>query len=172
MKQALVILAACAGLAACGGDGGGSSGASENSAAASTQTDDRKASSSRPRGLKISLMNTPEGKILTTARGQVLYLFTKEKSRRSRCYGACAAAWPPAFTRGKPRAGKGVDPDLLGTTKRRDGKRIATYNGHPLYAYAHEQRRQVLCQAIEEFGGIWYVVAPDGDAILERFSVS
>jgi hypothetical protein len=76
------------------------------------------------------------------------------------------------LTEGKPRAGEGVDADLLGTTKRRGGGRIATYGGHPLYYYAHEERRQVLCQAIVEFGGTWYVVNPGGDAILERFSVS
>jgi predicted lipoprotein with Yx(FWY)xxD motif len=117
-------------------------------------------------------MNTPEGRVLVNAHGQVLYLFTREKSSRSRCYGECAAAWPPAYSRARPRAGKGVDASLLGTIRRRDGRRIATYNGHPLYYYAHERRRQVLCQAVVEFGGTWYVVSPGGDAILKRFSVT
>ena len=65
-----------------------------------------------------------------------------------------------------------MDASLLGTTRRREGRRIATYNGQPLYSYAHERPRQVLCQAIVEFGGTWYVVSPGGDAILKRFSVT
>jgi predicted lipoprotein with Yx(FWY)xxD motif len=169
VKQALVIVAACAGLAACGGDDEVSKDASRAPAeAASTQT----AAGSRQRGVRIELMNTPKGRILVNANGQVIYLFTKEKSDRSRCYRACAQAWPPVLTKGKPRAGEGIDARLLGTTKRRGGGRIATYDDHPLYYYAHEKRRQVLCQGIAEFGGTWYVVAPSGDAILERFSVS
>jgi predicted lipoprotein with Yx(FWY)xxD motif len=169
---ALVFTAAGCG----GGDSGEASGGADAAAstAAASGTSEREASTTRKRrrGLRIKLLDTPQGKILTGPRGQVLYLFTRERSRRSRCYGACAAAWPPAFTKGRPRAGEGVDSELLGTTRRRDGRRIATYNGHPLYYYAHERPRQVLCQAIEEFGGTWYVVAPSGDAILERFSVS
>ena len=32
-----------------------------------------------------------------------------------------------------PRAGKGAKQNLLGTTKRRSGRRQVTYAGHPLY---------------------------------------
>jgi predicted lipoprotein with Yx(FWY)xxD motif len=168
MKRAIALMAACAGLAACGGDSGDGSmddGAAAPAESASTQP-------ARSKGVQIKLMNTPEGKILVNRKGQVIYLFTKEKSDRSRCYGACARAWPPVLTKGKPRAGAGVDADLLGSVKRRGGGRIATYNGHPLYYYAHEEPRQVLCQKIVEFGGTWLVVAPSGDAIQDRFSVS
>jgi predicted lipoprotein with Yx(FWY)xxD motif len=186
MLRASTALAVCASLAlapaACGGDDGGSGDGSAAADTTATETtagatanaaeDDQATSSRRRRGVRIKLMNSPRGKILVGPTGQVIYLFTKEAGDRSRCYGACARAWPPVLTKGKPRAGQGVDSSLLGTTKRRGGGRIATYNGHPLYYYAHEERRQVLCQAIEEFGGTWYVVAPGGDAITERFSVS
>ena len=41
-----------------------------------------------------------------------------------------------------------------------------TYNGHPLYYYVDENEPDlVLCQAVEEFGGIWYVMNGRGDAI-------
>jgi predicted lipoprotein with Yx(FWY)xxD motif len=41
-----------------------------------------------------------------------------------------------------------------------------TYVGHPLYYYVGDRRPgQVLCQAVAEFGGTWYVVAPNGQAI-------
>ena len=44
-------------------------------------------------------------------------------ARPSTCYGACARAWPVYY---KPRAilaGHGVDPHLIGTVKRSDGRR-------------------------------------------------
>ena len=53
-------------------------------------------------------------------------------------------------------------PGLLGTTTRADGTTQVTYAGHPLYFYAHEGKRQVLCHNIEEYGGLWLVVQPDG----------
>ena len=37
-----------------------------------------------------------------------------------------------------------------------------TYAGHPLYFYAHEGKYRVLCHNVEEFGGTWLVVQPDG----------
>ena len=52
------------------------------------------------------------------------------------------------------------------TTRRRQsqrhGTRQVTYGGHPLYFYAHEGKYQVLCHDVEEFGGTWLVVRPDG----------
>jgi predicted lipoprotein with Yx(FWY)xxD motif len=55
---------------------------------------------------------------------------------------------------------------LLGVTRRNDGRLQVTYAGHPLYYYVGDKRPgQVLCQAVTEFGGTWYVVAPDGRAI-------
>ena len=57
---------------------------------------------------------------------------------------------------------RGARPSLLGTTVRRDGSRQVTYAGHPLYSYAHEGKYQVLCHDVEEYGGVWLVVRPDG----------
>ncbi|HZL04367.1 MAG TPA: hypothetical protein VFE45_02920, partial [Coriobacteriia bacterium] len=41
-------------------------------------------------------------------RRQAIYIFQRDRHKRSRCYGACAEAWPPVFTRGEPIAGRGV----------------------------------------------------------------
>ena len=54
---------------------------------------------------------------------------------------------------------------LLGTIQRDDGSTQLTYNGHPLYFYAHEGKGEVLCHNVEEFGGLWLVVDPAGDAV-------
>jgi predicted lipoprotein with Yx(FWY)xxD motif len=55
---------------------------------------------------------------------------------------------------------------LVATIRRTDGRLQVSYAGHPLYYYVGDHRpRQVLCQAVTEFGGSWYVVAPDGHLI-------
>jgi predicted lipoprotein with Yx(FWY)xxD motif len=116
-------------------------------------------------GTKVVLRDSQFGKILWDADRQAIYLFDTEGSTKPRCYGDCAKAWPPVYANGTPRLGRGLDPDLLGTTKRRNGRKQITYGGHPLYYYAHEGPGQVLCHDIEEFGGLWLVVKKSGKPV-------
>jgi predicted lipoprotein with Yx(FWY)xxD motif len=123
------------------------------------------AAKSRPT-TKLELAGSRYGKILVDGKGRTLYLFTREKTRKPRCFGSCAAAWPPLLVHGRPGAGDGLRPGLLGTTHRRDGHRQLTYRGHPLYRYAGDRRPgQIRCQAVFEYGGGWFVVSPQGTAI-------
>jgi predicted lipoprotein with Yx(FWY)xxD motif len=66
------------------------------------------------------------------------------------------------FSDGEPVAGDGVEDSLLGTTTRRDGKLQVTYDGQPLYYYAHEKPGEVRCHNVNLNGGFWWVVGPDG----------
>jgi predicted lipoprotein with Yx(FWY)xxD motif len=116
----------------------------------------------RPRGTRIKAIDSPYGSILGDRRGQAVYLFDKERSGESECYGDCARAWPPVLTKGRPVAGKGVRRRLLGTTRRRNGRRQVTYAGQPLYYYVDDAPGRVLCHDVLEFGGLWLVVQPDG----------
>jgi predicted lipoprotein with Yx(FWY)xxD motif len=50
-------------------------------------------------------------------------------------------------------------------TARRDGRRQVTYNGRPLYYYAHEGPGQVLCQNVDELGGLWLVMRGNGTLV-------
>ncbi len=105
------------------------------------------------------------GRILVSSGGRTLYLFTRDHER-SACSGACARAWPPYIQHGRATVGTGVTRRKLGTTRRHDGRRQLTYAGHPLYFYEGDRRpSDILCQAVPEFGGTWYVVAPGGRAI-------
>ena len=116
------------------------------------------------RGTRIIVADSQYGPMLYDRTGQAIYLFDLEKGKPApRCYEDCAVAWPPVLTEGPPVAVRGVRPGLLGTTQRRDGGEQVTYNGHPLYFYAHEGPYEVLCHDIDEFGGTWLVVRPDGD---------
>jgi predicted lipoprotein with Yx(FWY)xxD motif len=103
------------------------------------------------------------GKVLFDGRGYVLYGFTRDK-RASACYGACAKAWPPYFApKGRLTAGPGIKRPLLGTVKRKNGRRQVTYAGKPLYYYVGDTRPgQILCQDVFEYGGRWLIVRPSG----------
>jgi predicted lipoprotein with Yx(FWY)xxD motif len=74
--------------------------------------------------------------ILVTSRGLTLYVHTADSARRSRCYSHCATIWQPLQTSAAPVAGRGVKKKLLGTIRRRDGRRQVAYNHHPLYTDA------------------------------------
>ena len=103
------------------------------------------------------------GRILFDGRGFVLYAFTKDPRGRSVCTGACAKAWPPYIVRSAPQAGAGVRRNLLGTTRRADGRVQVAYNGRPLYYYVGDRAPgQILCQNVSEFGGLWLVARPNG----------
>jgi predicted lipoprotein with Yx(FWY)xxD motif len=65
--------------------------------------------------------------------------------------------------RGQVRAKRGIDPDLIDTVERRNGRRQVTYDGMPLYFYAHEGRNQVLCHDVDEFGGTWLALHGSGE---------
>jgi len=116
----------------------------------------------RRRGARIKAIDSQFGTILGDRRGQAVYLFDAEQTSRSECYGDCARAWPPVLTKGRPVAGKGVRRRLLGTTRRRGGRRQVTYDGRPLYYYVDDAPGRVLCHNVLEFGGLWLVVQPDG----------
>jgi predicted lipoprotein with Yx(FWY)xxD motif len=117
------------------------------------------------RGATVKVVSSQFGRVIADKRGEALYLFDRETSKRSRCYGACAVAWPPLLTTAKPRAGKGADATRLGTTRRRNGKLQVTYNGHPLYYYKDDEPGRILCHNVDEFGGLWLVVNPRGEAV-------
>jgi predicted lipoprotein with Yx(FWY)xxD motif len=119
----------------------------------------------RPRrrtGTRITLRDSEFGTMLFSPGRQAIYIFQNDPKGRTVCYGECAAAWPPVYTRGEPRAGKGVRASLLGTVRRRDGRRQVTYAGKPLYYYANEEPGEVRCHNVNLNGGLWWVVGPDG----------
>lgn len=113
-------------------------------------------------GTRITLAGSQYGKMLFNGRGQAIYLFAKEKTSRPECYGECEAAWPPVYTKGTPRAGPGIRADLLGTTKRSNGRLQVTYGGHPLYFYANEglgRSAATTCSSTAACGSSWALTA-------------
>lgn len=167
-RIALLALGATASIAAgCGDDGDSGGNAAAGSGDVMARADDAMkadAAATAKRGRVVKVVLSDYGRVIADKTGEAFYLFDKERDEKSRCYGECAEAWPPVLTKGKPRAGKGAKPRLLGTTKRRNGKLQVTYAGHPLYYYKDDSPGTILCHDVDEFGGLWLVVEPNGKA--------
>lgn len=169
MTRLLTLTSIVAGLAiaGCGGDDDDSDSASGGSDTATTAAETTTATAApapAATGTTVKLGDSQYGKVLFDDEDQAIYLFDKESGPKAECYGACAEAWPPVLTEGQPRAGAGVKAELLGTTKRDDGTTQVTFNGHPLYLYAHEGPNEVTCHDVEEFGGLWLAVNAAGNS--------
>jgi predicted lipoprotein with Yx(FWY)xxD motif len=148
-------------LAACGGDDDAA--APKKEPAAEKQPPAKKEPQAKRAGTTITLGDSEFGSMLFDSKDQAIYVFEKDPKGETVCYGECAAAWPPVFTKGEPKAADGVEASLLGTLERRDGKLQVTYAGKPLYFYAHEQAGEVKCHNVNLNGGFWWVVGPDGE---------
>lgn len=100
-----------------------------------------------------------QGIWLTNSAGRALYVYTKDKGSTSKCYGPCAAAWPPLLATGPVTiSGKYTVTADLGTTTRTDGSKQVTYGGHPLYYFAGDTAAgQTKGQGL---GGVWFLVGP------------
>ena len=106
------------------------------------------------------------GTFLVDGKGRALYLWEADHGATSACSGACAQAWPPLTATGTPKASGQVKSSLLGTTKRADGSREVTYDGHPLYYFEGDTTPgQTTGQGNDGFGAPWWVVSPAGKAI-------
>jgi len=114
------------------------------------------------------------GTVLVAGNGFTLYMFAPDKrSGVSTCYNACATAWPPLLLTGTgaPVYGSGVNPHLLGTTRRTDGTVQVTYDGWPLYLWVSDsQPGQATGQGINNNGGLWYVLNPAGQVVTRTAS--
>jgi predicted lipoprotein with Yx(FWY)xxD motif len=113
------------------------------------------------------------GTVLVDGQGFTLYMFVPDKqSGTSTCYGRCAQGWPPLLLPAgvtAPVAGPGVKSSLLGTTHRTDGTTQITYNKWPLYLWVTDsQPGEATGQGLDNLGGLWYVLSPDGQEITTK----
>jgi predicted lipoprotein with Yx(FWY)xxD motif len=98
--------------------------------------------------------------VLTNANGFTLYSFAPDTPASSKCYGSCAAYWPPVT--GTAAASPGL-PGTVGTLTRTGGARQLTYNGHPLYTYIGDSAPgQANGNNLNLNGGLWHEVRVSG----------
>ncbi|KIF73042.1 hypothetical protein QR77_01600 [Streptomyces sp. 150FB] len=167
-----------AAVTGCSGSGGRSA-SDEASARVDTATAPASASAAadtvvaKPSGPPNTIISKSGslGTILLDAKGRTLYVFDKDTSSKSMCTGACATQWPPSIVTAKPKAGKGVKSDMLSTSTRSDNKKQVTYNGHPLYTFAGDQKPgDTSGQGVNAFGAKWYVIGTNGKQITKSAS--
>jgi predicted lipoprotein with Yx(FWY)xxD motif len=116
------------------------------------------AGASAPATTATGLKTTTIGgtKILTNAKGFTLYSFAPDTPAISKCYGTCAAYWPPVT--GTAAAGSAL-PGRVSTIMRTDGSKQLTYNGHPLYTYVGDSAPgQASGNNLNLNGGLWHEI--------------
>ena len=115
----------------------------------------------------ISAHSTKLGKILVDPKGETIYAFSKDTRNKDVCASirGCIAVWPITAVNGKLKAGAGVNQSLLGTITVQ-GKKQATYAGHPLYGYVdNDGPADTDYVGISQSGGTWPAVSPTGKLI-------
>jgi predicted lipoprotein with Yx(FWY)xxD motif len=153
----LAVLAAVA--AGCGG--GGATAASSPPKTASGQA------------ATVGISNTGIGQVLVNSQGHTLYLFKGDQGTKSACTGACASAWPPLLVNGKPTLGNGVNASLVSTAARPEGTTQLTYNGHPAYLFAQDQKAgETNGQGVSAFGAAWFALNSAGNQVTAKPSSS
>jgi predicted lipoprotein with Yx(FWY)xxD motif len=148
----LAVAAAAAVLAACSSSGTSSAGGS-----GSTSTGSPAAAA----GGSLKTATIGGAKVLTNANGFTLYSFAPDTATTSNCNGTCAQNWPPV---NGPATASGVT-GTFGTIKRSDGSVQATFDGHPLYAFAGDTAPgQAKGNGLNAAGGLWHEVTTSGTA--------
>ena len=104
----------------------------------------------------IKLTDSQFGAILATRTRRALYVWDAEKDFKVECTESCAAVWPPLVVRSAaavPKKVAGIK-GMFGVVRRPEGTLQVTYDGRPVYTYAHEGPNEVRCDNVEG----WFVV--------------
>jgi predicted lipoprotein with Yx(FWY)xxD motif len=121
----------------------------------------------------LGISSTGIGRILVNSQGHTLYLFKADQGTKSACTGACAGAWPPLLVKGKPTLGTGLNGSLVHTATRPEGTTQLTYNGHPLYLFAQDQKAgETNGQGVSAFGAAWFALSSAGNQVSVKPSSS
>lgn len=101
------------------------------------------------------------GWFVADAGGFALYRYDKDTAKppKSTCDAECLKTWPPVLV-GDHTMTSGVDPTLVGSVARADGRKQVTLAGWPLYRYAGDKKAGDLTG--QGKGGTWFAVTPEG----------
>jgi predicted lipoprotein with Yx(FWY)xxD motif len=148
----LAVAVATAVLAACSSSGTSSTGGSNSTGTSSP-------AAATAGSLKTATIGGAT--VLTNAKGFTLYSFAPDTATTSNCNGTCAQNWPPVKG---PATASGVT-GTFGTIKRADGSVQATFDGHPLYAFAGDTAPgQAKGNGLNAAGGLWHEITTSGTA--------
>ncbi len=125
--------------------------------------------------VKVAYNKTLKKAIVVDGNGRTVYMWTADTDGTSYCTvdvgpPPCSKLWPPLISQGAPLAGKGIIASKLGTTTRKDGRVVVTYNRHPLYYFSgccgygpgDKKPGDVNGQRVFD---VWFVLSPKGTPI-------
>jgi len=148
LKFFLPALAASLALAACGGSSSSSSTQASTPATSATSASSGGATAGV---VKTASNSTLGATVLVNAQGMTLYHLSGEQGGKFICTSAaCVATWPPLLASSSAAPTGGVE--KLGTVKRPNGTTQVTYNGEPLYTFAHDKAGEANGQGIKDVG--------------------
>jgi predicted lipoprotein with Yx(FWY)xxD motif len=154
----LVLLLAACGSSATNTNAGAAYGGSGMSATPSSSAMNGAGSTSGmgTKTVTLTIKSTKIGKVLTDAKGDTLYWYSKDaKDGPSTCTASCLKEWP--MVTGKAVAAPGVKlAGKLGDVTDAGGAVQASYNGYPLYTYAGDMAPGDTAGNNE--GGVWHVI--------------
>jgi predicted lipoprotein with Yx(FWY)xxD motif len=108
------------------------------------------------------------GTVLVDGQGMTLYLFVPGKrSGRSTCYKLCAEGWPPFVSNWRDQSGRwsrrqGLPPRDYPPEGRDDSDHVQPVA--PIWV-GDSEPGQATGQGLNNLGGLWYVLSPNGKAI-------
>ena len=117
-----------------------------------------------PAATDLALADTSLGSVVVDGTGMTVYYFDKDTadSGVSACTGDCATNWPAVLTDSDTPVVDGVT-GTVGTIPSGDSKQV-TINGRPIYLFAGDKAAGDT--AGQGVGGIWWVVAANGDEVM------
>ncbi len=163
---ALLAVTGCGGSgnSSSSGEGGAYGGGGETSTQAAKSETGGGGAPAAGAGVVAVASAAKVGPVLVDSEGLTLYDFHKDKGGESACYGACEQGWPPLTTSGSPKAMKGAQASMLGTTERKDGTMQVTYAGHPLYTFVEDKKPgEANGNDVSAFGAQWYALKSNGE---------
>ncbi|GGP64571.1 hypothetical protein GCM10010185_41320 [Saccharothrix coeruleofusca] len=157
-------LAAFVLTSACGAGGLGATGSGNGAAGAGSGTttlQQQAEFSKEPHQMLSATESAQVGWFVADAGGFALYRYDKDTAKppKSNCDGECAKSWPPVLV-GEHTMTSGVDPTMVGSVTRADGKKQVTLAGWPLYRYTGDKKAGDLTG--QGKGGTWFAVTPEG----------
>lgn len=100
----------------------------------------------------VSTITLTDGRtIVTDAKQITLYTFDVDNGSESKCYNACAKAWPPLLV---PAGTDLADP--LAVTERTDGTLQVTIEGKPVYYFAGDEIPGDITG--DGLQGVWHII--------------
>jgi predicted lipoprotein with Yx(FWY)xxD motif len=126
------------------------------------------ASEAAAAGPFVQVVETDEyGTVLVDGECRALYMFESDSDGEPTCVDDCAAAWPPLFVSDDtvPAVADELDPSLFSVVQHPDGPMLK-YGDWPLYYFIRDTGPgQFNGQGVDAFGGLWWLVGPDGTPV-------